>query len=124
MDSSILEPLLTLIVGMLNAGAMVNTRIRREEVISKISKISNGRAAQSSAIREYSAYAIVQQWMFEVWQALVSFKARSKTTLTEQTETIRLDYALAGKMCIIEKGFKSSGGVIIARNIRWRSAES
>ena len=111
-DSSILESLLTLIEGMLKAGAMVNTRI-----IEECELVSQGRASRSPR-REYSAYAIVQSWMFEVWQALASSKARSKATLTEQTGTARLDYALAEKMCLIEKGFKSSGGVVIARSIR------
>ena len=110
-DSSILESLLTLIDGMLKVGAFVNTKLRRKGCISK------GRVAQSSTIQVFSAYAIVQRWMFDVWLALASFKARSKATLTEQTGTARLDYALAEKMCIIEKSFKNSGGVIIARNV-------
>jgi hypothetical protein len=110
-DSSILESLLTLIDGMLKAGAMVNARI----IVEFESKSKGG--TLSELLREYSAYAIVQGWMIDVWQALVSSKARSKATLTEQNGDARLNYALAEKMCLIEQSFKSSRGVIIARNI-------
>jgi len=109
-DSSILEALLALIDGMLKAGATVNTRITAELEV----KPKNG--PRRLQWQEYSAYAIVQQWMIDVWQALNLFKARSKATLIEQTGAARLDYALAERMCLIEQSFKSSQGVIIARN--------
>lgn len=93
-ESTTLHSLLTLVTGMLEAEAAVDTLISIK---------SKGATRGSLVEREYSTFAVLQQWMVKAWQKLASLNDLSKTTLTNGKGIASLTYSLAEKFCSIEE---------------------